>query len=106
MIRDNIELISLVKTVNSNFGLKISASEIQKMTKVVDVERETMNIYDFWQDSEMVSNFLNIYDALSISEAGVEKLFSYLGRVTENSKRNKLHPETLEELCFIYIDEK
>ena len=94
MIRDNIELISLVKTVNSNFGLKISASEIQKMTKVVDVERETMNIYDFWQDSEMVSNFLNIYDALSISEAGVERLLRYLGCVTENSKRNRLHPET------------
>ena len=50
-----------------------------------------------------MTRFLDIFESISISEAGVERLFSYLGRVTDNSLRNQLAVDSLENLSYIFV---
>ena len=95
----------LVITINDKFGTKLSTNSIFDSLKVVSEARETLGLKDFWVNTE-VTEFLQIYEALSISEASVERLFSYLGRCTENKRRNSILPKTLESLGHMYVKKR
>ena len=95
----------LVITINDKFGTKLSTNSIFDSLKVVSESRETLGLKDFWVNTE-VTEFLQIYEALSISEASVERLFSYLGRCTENKRRNSILPKTLESLGHMYVKKR
>jgi len=83
----------------------LSTNSIFDSLKVVSESRETLGLKDFWVNTE-VTEFLQIYEALSISEASVERLFSYLGRCTENKRRNSILPKTLESLGHMYVKKR
>ncbi|CAL5989537.1 Hypothetical_protein [Hexamita inflata] len=51
-----------------------------------------------------VCQYLKLLKSLTVSEAYIERLFSYLGRATENRGRDSLKLETFQSLCYLKIN--
>ncbi|CAL6085837.1 Hypothetical_protein [Hexamita inflata] len=48
--------------------------------------------------------YVKLLESLTVSETYIERLFSYLGRSTENNNRDSLKMKTFESLCYLKVN--
>ncbi|CAL6042308.1 Hypothetical_protein [Hexamita inflata] len=100
------EIVALCQEMYLQFGIEFSPFKIMTFKsrklderligKSLTAQYETVNI--------AVCQYLKLLDSLTVSEAYIERLFSYLGRATENRGRDSLKMGTFESLCYLKIN--
>ncbi|CAL6093236.1 Hypothetical_protein [Hexamita inflata] len=101
---DEILLKKYVDAVNDLLGLRINPLSIIHHKKETDAFLNDQELLTFYEIRHIeVYYFLKICQCLVVSEADVERLFSYLKRTTGNHIRQRMSVDTYKWLCYIKI---
>ncbi|CAL5979500.1 Hypothetical_protein [Hexamita inflata] len=104
-IQEN-ELVELCAVINKEFGIGLNAFTIQ----LVLIENYLKKLHKLHLQTNMqlylaVCEYLKLLESLTVSETYIERIFSYLGRSTENNKdRDSLKMKTFESLCYLKVN--
>ncbi|CAL6102834.1 Conserved_hypothetical protein [Hexamita inflata] len=101
---DEILLKKYVDAVNDLLGLRINPLSIihhKKETNAFLNDQELLTFYEIRHIE--VYYFLKICQCSVVSEADVERLFSYLKRTTGNHLRQRMSVDTYKWLCYVKI---